>query len=128
MGKMIDSANWALRGYQIRADDGKGQHIGTYVTNRRDGAVMAKAPRMLDVLDDIRGYLRRNKERCRTATKASVVPNTPFTDWTPAEKLYHEKCCAAEHEAARMCGVVEDCVEKLLAEVRAEARDPTSTV
>lgn len=35
---------WGLRGSQIRADGGRGQHIATYMTNVADGKLMAAAP------------------------------------------------------------------------------------
>jgi RNA:NAD 2'-phosphotransferase (TPT1/KptA family) len=41
---------WALRGHQIRADEGRGQHIATYQTNMADGVIIAAAPELLDLL------------------------------------------------------------------------------
>ncbi len=41
---------WALRGSQIRADDGKGAHVATYQTSIADGVLIAAAPAMLDLL------------------------------------------------------------------------------
>lgn len=44
---------WALRGYQIRSDSGKGQHVATYMTDEADGRVLASAPRLLEALEDL---------------------------------------------------------------------------
>jgi hypothetical protein len=38
---------WALRGYQIRDDAGKGQHIGTYQRKKEEGLLMAASPELL---------------------------------------------------------------------------------
>lgn len=44
------SERWALRGCQIRADDGRGPHVGTYQRERIEGVLMAAAPELLDML------------------------------------------------------------------------------
>jgi len=39
--------SWALRGYQIRDDDGRGQHVATYMRTAAEGHLMAAAPELL---------------------------------------------------------------------------------
>lgn len=54
---------WGLRGYQIRADEGAGQHVGTYVTNKADGVLMANAPELRAALEWLlTAHARKNKE------------------------------------------------------------------
>jgi hypothetical protein len=54
---------WGLRGVQIRAAGGIGQHVATYMTNRDDGLLLAAAPRMLALLIDACETLD-SMERC----------------------------------------------------------------
>lgn len=41
---------WALRGHQIRADEGRGQHIADYRTNVADGILLAAAPELFEMV------------------------------------------------------------------------------
>lgn len=41
---------WGLRGCQIRANDGRGAHVATYMIERADGVAIAFVPEMLDLL------------------------------------------------------------------------------
>jgi hypothetical protein len=41
---------WALRGYQVRADNGQGKHVATYQTSEADGRVLAASRELLDLL------------------------------------------------------------------------------
>jgi hypothetical protein len=41
---------WALRGTQIRADNGRGAHVATYMINIADGLLLSAAPEMLEML------------------------------------------------------------------------------
>lgn len=41
---------WALRGHQIRADEGRGQHVADYRTNVADGILLAAAPELLEMV------------------------------------------------------------------------------
>lgn len=64
---------WAIRGHQVRADEGRGQHVADYRTNVADELLLAAAPELLEmVLDAIsrgeacggdEGYARDAKER-----------------------------------------------------------------
>lgn len=42
---------WGLRGVQIRADGGRGQHVATYQVSRDDGELIAAAPELLELLE-----------------------------------------------------------------------------
>ena len=42
---------WGLRGYQIRADGGRGAHVATYQISQADGEMLAAAPEMTEVLE-----------------------------------------------------------------------------
>lgn len=44
---------WGLRGYQIRAEGGRGQHIATYMTTRSDGLLLASAPALVSALEEL---------------------------------------------------------------------------
>lgn len=48
---MKPGERWALRGYQIRSDNGRGQHVATYMTDEVDGRVLAAAPALLEALE-----------------------------------------------------------------------------
>jgi hypothetical protein len=54
---------WALRGYQIRAEDGHGAHVATYQISADDGRLMAAAPELLDTL---RCFVKLCDEATRT--------------------------------------------------------------
>ena len=41
---------WGLRGHQIRADGGTGQHVATYQISADDGRLIAAAPELLEML------------------------------------------------------------------------------
>lgn len=41
---------WALRGYQVRANNGQGMHVATYQTSEADGRVLAASRELLDLL------------------------------------------------------------------------------
>lgn len=41
---------WAIRGYQVRDDDGHGRHIATWQTCEADGRLLAAAPELLDMV------------------------------------------------------------------------------
>lgn len=47
---MATSTRWALRGTQIRDDDGRGQHVATYMRSVEDGRLLAAAPELLELL------------------------------------------------------------------------------
>lgn len=47
---MKPGQRWALRGYQVRDDDGLGRHIATWQTCEADGRLLAAAPELLDRL------------------------------------------------------------------------------
>jgi hypothetical protein len=40
---------WALRGFQIRADNGAGAHVATYQISRADGRLLAAAPELFEL-------------------------------------------------------------------------------
>ena len=40
---------WALRGYQVRANNGQGMHVATYQTSEADGRVLAASRELLDL-------------------------------------------------------------------------------
>jgi len=44
---------WALRGSQIRAENGTGAHVATYQISRDDGLLIAAAPKLLDALEHL---------------------------------------------------------------------------
>lgn len=44
---------WALRGHQIRADNGLGVHVATYQIAVADGHLIAAAPDLRDALQDL---------------------------------------------------------------------------
>lgn len=46
---------WALRGYQIRADNGLGAHVATYQRDKIEGELMAAAPTLLRLLANAAG-------------------------------------------------------------------------
>ena len=50
---MYTPGPWGLAGAQIRANDGHGQHVGTYQIRRADGLVMAAAPELLAALREL---------------------------------------------------------------------------
>lgn len=43
---------WGLRGVQIRAEAGLGQHVATYQVSEADGKLLAAAPTLLEMLLD----------------------------------------------------------------------------
>ena len=47
---MSPGTRWALRGYQIRDEDGLGRHIATYQVSEADGRLLAAAPELLETL------------------------------------------------------------------------------
>jgi hypothetical protein len=57
---------WALRGYQIRADEGQGQHVATYQISAEDGKIIAAAPEMVDLLIEAAEALDA-AERCASS-------------------------------------------------------------
>lgn len=48
---------WGLRGYQVRADNGLGQHVATVQNGSADGALVAAAPELLAVAEKARHIL-----------------------------------------------------------------------
>ena len=54
--------SWALRGYQIRADNGAGQHIATYMTGKEDGLLLAAAPDLRDALRALLDWIGHDGE------------------------------------------------------------------
>lgn len=49
---------WALRGFQIRSDNGQGAHVGTYQISVSDGLLMAAAPEMVALLEEWQAFTR----------------------------------------------------------------------
>lgn len=41
---------WALRGHQVRANEGRGQHVADYRTSVADGILLAAAPELLEMV------------------------------------------------------------------------------
>lgn len=41
---------WALRGHQIRANEGRGLHVADYRTSVADGVLLAAAPELLEMV------------------------------------------------------------------------------
>ncbi len=64
---------WALRGYQIRADNGRGMHVATYQTNGADGRLLAAAPELLDLLNDACGSLDAAERSSASHTTADRI-------------------------------------------------------
>lgn len=61
---------WGLRGAQIRADGGLGQHVATYQINQADGQLIAAAPELWRLLRDACNQLdnvERGASRSATA-------------------------------------------------------------
>jgi hypothetical protein len=57
---------WALRGHQIRADDGVGAHVATYQIDRADGRLIAAAPELLTLARRlVAAAEQRSVRRCR---------------------------------------------------------------
>lgn len=46
---------WTLRGVQIRANGGRGQHVATYQISQADGQLIAAAPDLLEMVLDAIG-------------------------------------------------------------------------
>ena len=80
------TAEWALRGCQIRADGGRGHHVATYQTNRRDGQLLAAAPALLRMLYAACESLD-GAERCaRTHATADAIRDELRLLGLPAEE------------------------------------------
>lgn len=62
-GRVECTGPWALRGYQIRANDGLGQSIGTYYTCAADGRLMAAAPVLYEMLVSVLDNLDESTAR-----------------------------------------------------------------
>lgn len=95
---------WALRGYQIRADNGKGAHVGTYQISKADGELMAAAPMMAAALEELLNYATRNLERMQAAMRAVdwSIPPQPGS----SEVEYRANLCGKMHEASKLyCAV-----------------------
>lgn len=60
---------WAVRGYQIRADDGKGAHVATYQISIADGILIAAAPDMLRLLLDACSSL----DACEKSSRSHIT-------------------------------------------------------
>lgn len=43
---------WALRGRQIRAENGVGKHVADYMVDAEDGRLIAAAPELLAIVED----------------------------------------------------------------------------
>lgn len=69
----IHAYTWGLRGVQIRAAGGLGQHIATYMTHRDDGLLLASAPRLLALLIDTCDTLDRLERGSRTCAIADRI-------------------------------------------------------
>lgn len=46
---------WGLRGYQIRADNGLGRHVASYMTDAEDGRVLAASRELLGACEALLG-------------------------------------------------------------------------
>lgn len=85
---------WGLRGVQIRANDGRGQHVATYQIGRADGLLIAAAPRMLAVLQDIAASEYRHESSCASKRQ---VPEACDCDLAP----FASGVCSDSPEASR---------------------------
>lgn len=79
---------WGLRGVQIRADGGRGQHIASYVTSRDDGLLLAAAPRLL-------AFAEKKARDCYECDGKGFYP--------PHGKLGHDAFSCTDCEEARAC-------------------------
>jgi hypothetical protein len=70
---VITPGPWALRGVQIRADNGKGAHVGTYQISRDDGALMAAAPELLSMLVDAADVLDAMERSASSSSTADRI-------------------------------------------------------
>jgi hypothetical protein len=59
---------WALRGYQIRADDGRGAHVATYQISEEDGALIGAAPELLEMFEHVCALLSATGTHADVAT------------------------------------------------------------
>lgn len=48
--RTLTAGPWALRGYQVRANNGQGMHVATYQTSEADGRCLAASRELLDLL------------------------------------------------------------------------------
>jgi hypothetical protein len=77
---------WGLRGYQIRSNGGRGQHVATYYINEADGQLIAAAPELLRLLREACNQLdnvERGAERSGTADDIraevrALLPSSPI--------------------------------------------------
>ena len=49
---MRTPGHWGLRGYQVRADDGRGKYVANYMIVKADGRALAAVPELLELLDN----------------------------------------------------------------------------
>lgn len=83
----ITPGPWALRGAQIRADNGQGLHVATYQISRTDGHLIAAAPELLQLALDAcstldacekgsRSHCTADRIRTRLAALGLIEPGT----------------------------------------------------
>jgi len=64
---------WGLRGYQIRANGGTGQHVATYQINVADGRAIAAVPILLELLDTACASLDAAEDSSRSHSTADAI-------------------------------------------------------
>jgi hypothetical protein len=69
---------WALRGYQVRADAGRGAHVADYRVSHADGRLIAAAPELLEWLD----------AACRSLDAAEGGASCHGTAFTIRERMH----------------------------------------
>lgn len=99
----LNEYTWGLRGYQIRAAGGVGQHVATYMTNRDDGLLLAAAPRMLALLLDACETFD-SMERCSRSCSTADAIRRELAVLAPKHYAALEAANGEQHEQSMATG------------------------